>query len=418
MKLRPFRWTALLPALLLLAACTKGLRVRGSVGGQTIETHVDSEAARYYLASYLAGKRDNTDLDRRIDRVYENAPEGLPDRGELKRLSDEFSVDFASLHLAHRIAQEPGNRRFRNAFDRAHAYTRKAFDQGQIRLPDAAAGYEIFFVPGYLYERYPETGADFAAPRRALQQVGLAGHFVETDEDGAIEANADVVAGAIRSRAQRGRRLIVVSASKSGPEVALALTRLGPTETRHVAAWFNIVGTLQGTPLADKRLWQLKDQIGDVDIAGVESLATQRSRKRFRGFRIPQNVLVVNYIGIPLTGSISFLADKGFGELRHHGPNDGLSLLPDLIAPGGLTLAELGRDHFLLDEEIDVTTVAMAITMIRWLGGESEVRDRRPAAGDQRSSRSRSLLDRGGVGAGNRRPETDTGPASTTSSSF
>jgi hypothetical protein len=356
-----------LSVVLWLTACA-GLPVGGKVGGQTIETRVDSEAARYYLANYLAGKRSDAALDERIDRVYQSAHDGLPDRSELKDLSDDFSIDFAALYLADRIARTPVNRRFRNDFDQAHAYSRQAFPENRVRLPAAAADYEVVFVPGYLYKRHPVTGADFAAPRTALQRVGLAHYFVETDEEGAVEANANLVVSAIRGRAHAGRRLIVVSASKSGPEVALALTRLGLAGTRHVAAWVNIVGTLQGSPLADENLWQqLEDLIGRVDIAGVESLTTERSRQRFRAFRIPEHVLVANYIGIPLTGSVSSLARTGFLQLRKHGPNDGLSLLSDLIVPGGLTLAELGRDHFLLDEQIDVTTVALAMTVIRWL---------------------------------------------------
>lgn len=357
--------------LLLLAACSgipAGFPVRGSVGGQMIETRVDSEAARYYLADYLAGKRRDAALDERIDRVYQSAHNGLPDRNELKRLSDEFSIDFAALHLADRIARVPLNRRFWDAFDQALAYTRKVFPENRVSLPAAAAQYEVLFVPGYLYKRHPYTGADFAAPRSSLQRVGLARRFVETDEDGAIEANADLVATAIRANARNGRRLIVVSASKSGPEVALALTRLGPTATGHVAAWVNIVGTLQGTALADNGLWyQLEDLIGQIDIAGVESLTTARSRERFHALRVPEHVLVVNYIGIPVTGSLSSLARGGFAELKSYGPNDGLSLLSDLIFPRGVTLAELGRDHFLLDEQIEVRTIALAIAVIRWL---------------------------------------------------
>ena len=46
---------------------------------QTIETRVDSEAARYYLGSYLAGERNDAALNERIDRVYQsaNGPEGI-----------------------------------------------------------------------------------------------------------------------------------------------------------------------------------------------------------------------------------------------------------------------------------------------------------------------------------------------------
>ena len=140
----------LLFALLLLSACA-GLPVRGSVGMQTIETRVDSEVARYYLGSYLAGERSDAALDERIDRVYQSTNGSLPDRNELKHLSDEFSVDFAALYLADQIAHIPVNRRFRRAFDEAYEYARKAFPAGRVSL---SAEYEVLVVPTYLYKRF------------------------------------------------------------------------------------------------------------------------------------------------------------------------------------------------------------------------------------------------------------------------
>jgi hypothetical protein len=365
--------------LVLFAGCA-GVPVRGTVGGQTIATRVDSEIAAYYLSNYFAGRRENALLDERIDRVYGRAHDELPGRAELKRLSDEFSVDFAALYLADRIARAPANRRFRAAFDEALSSSRKALAERRAQLPAAAAQYEVIFVPGYLYKRHRLTGADFAAPRAALARVGFARHFVDTDEEGAIESNAELVAAIVAARAQTGRRLILVSASKSGPEVALALTNLGSAPTRHVAAWINIVGTLQGSPLADENLAQeLQEVIGHVKVAGVESLMVERSRQRFGSFRLPEHVIVVNYIGIPLSGSISSLARSGYLDLRKYGPNDGLSLLSDLIVPGGVTLTELGRDHFLLDDDIDVRTVALAITLVKWLDNEQTMSCRTPA---------------------------------------
>src|SRR5215475_12368573 len=121
MSLTAVKFVASVCALLALSACA-GLAARGSVGGQTIETRVDSEAARYYLASYLAGQRGNPLLDERIDRVYRSTNGNLPDRGELKSLSDDFSLDFAALYLADRIAHIALNQRFRSAFDEAYEY--------------------------------------------------------------------------------------------------------------------------------------------------------------------------------------------------------------------------------------------------------------------------------------------------------
>ena len=354
----------LLSTLLVLSACA-GLSVQGTVGGQAIKTRVDSEVARYYLGNYLAGERSDAALDERIDRVYQSANGNLPDRRELKNLSDDFSVDFAALYFADQIARVPDNQRFRRDFVQAYDYARKAFPEGRVRLP---ADYEVLVVPLYLYKRRFAVGADLSGPRAALQKVGLTTHFVETDDDGAVEANADLVADAIRARAQSGRRLIILSASKSGPEVALALTKLAPSETRHVAAWINAVGSLQGTPLADERLFpEIKLITGEVDVAGRESLTTARSRQRFDSFHIPEHVLVVNYFGIPVSGSISLMLRRSFFPLRKYGPNDGVLLLPDMIFPGGVTLTELDEDHLMRGKPVDIATVALAITVIRWL---------------------------------------------------
>jgi len=211
--------------------------------------------------------------------------------------------------------------------------------------------------------------------------VGFTCHFVETDEDGTVEANADLVIAAIRARAQSGRRLILVSASKSGPEVALALTRLGPAETRHVAVWINTVGALQGSPMADERLApELEYIVGKVKLGGRESMMTALSRQRFNSFHVPEHVLVVNYFGIPVSGSISFLARRGFFPLQKYGPNDGVLLLSDMIFPGGITLAELGSDHFLLSDHLDITTVALAITVIGWLENQEQQLSVRPGS--------------------------------------
>src|SRR5438034_5619781 len=95
---------SLLIGLASSAACS-GLPVRGMVGGQTIETRVDSEVARYYLANYLAGNHNNPVLDARIDQAYQTINGNVPGRSELKQVSDEFSIDFAALLLADEISR-------------------------------------------------------------------------------------------------------------------------------------------------------------------------------------------------------------------------------------------------------------------------------------------------------------------------
>ncbi|HEX7230929.1 MAG TPA: hypothetical protein VF452_11090 [Candidatus Binatia bacterium] len=351
----------------LMLGCA-GLPATGTIGGQTIETRVDSEVARYFLTNYVAGRHTDPLLDKRIDRIYQKSKGSLPNQQDLKKLSDEFSVDFAALYLADRIARVPANQRFSAIFRENYEYAREAFPQGQMKMA-GAADYDVLIVPTYLYKRrFMLTGADLAVPRAALQKVGFTCYFVETIDDAPIETNAEIIMAAIQSRAGSDRRLIVISASKSGPEVALALTKLGPSGTRHVAAWINAVGALQGTPMVDDKLMPDFELLtGKVNPAGGESMATIPSRRRFALFKIPRTVLVVNYFGIPTTGSVSFFGRKGYFPLRKYGPNDGSLLLADMIFPGGVTLPRLGSDHMQMGEHLDIATVALAMTVIEWL---------------------------------------------------
>jgi hypothetical protein len=341
--------------------------VRGSVDGQTIDTRVDSKVARYYLENYLAGKRDDKRLDERIDRVYQSNNGKLPDERELKKLSDEFSVDFAALYFADRIAQIPANRRFRGVFNQFYKSTKAALAQGNARLPETSAHYEVLIVPTYLYKRNLATGSALAAPRAALENVGMPCYFVETQDDGAVESNAELIMAAIRKRGQDGRRLIIISASKSSAEVALALTKLGPAETPHVAAWINAVGALKGVQLIDDNVMpDIEWVVGKIDPAGTASMAAAESRRRFKSFQVPERVFVVNLIGIPMSGNVGFKASFGYFPLRKHGPNDGFVLLADTIYPGGVTLTELGMDHFIL-YNVEALTVSLVSTIMSWL---------------------------------------------------
>src|SRR5262249_26855508 len=153
-----------------------------------------------------------------------------------------------------------------------YEYAGKALGEHRMKL-SAVAHYEVLIVPIYLYKRLFGSGADLAAPRAALQNLGFPCYFVETQDDGAVETNADLVAEAI------------ISASKSSSEVALALTKLGSAKTHHVVAWINTAGVLQGTALTDEYLFQeLEFLVGHLDAAGKESLTTTRGRERFASF--------------------------------------------------------------------------------------------------------------------------------------
>ncbi len=349
--------------------------VQGSVHGRTLNTTVDSEIARYYLEDYLTGKKTDPQTDKQIEmalRITEAMPLG---REKLKYLSDHVSVDFGALYLAKALLEDAHNQRVQLVYEEA---LRKAEQyQALPKLPPESSSYLALFVPGLFYKSEKENGADLAGPRRIVTKMGLENRFIEIDQSGAVKQNALLIEQAILHHSGSGKKLILVSASKAGPEVALALSSLEKSQTPHqVKAWINSGGLLQGSALADSAAERPKRDLLRIvfwwkgwDFAGIESITTQESRIRSQGFALPEQVLIINYIGIPLSGDISKRARDGYLDLRQYGPNDGLTLITDEIAPHSYTIVELGLDHFLSASNIDLRTGALAYTVIHALLG-------------------------------------------------
>ncbi len=278
-------------------------------------------------------------------------------------------MDFAALYLANSLLEDVRNHRAQLVYEET---VRRAKLEGALPQLPSASAYLVLFVPGMFYQSEKENGADLSNPRRVVTQMGLETRFIEIDQSGTVEYNAALIEQAILHDNNSGKRLIIVSASKSGPEVAMALSSLERSHQPHqVKAWINIGGILQGSALADSAAkWPQHVFVRLIfwwkgwNFAGIESIATQESQTRFQKFSLPEEILTINYIGIPLSGNISERAMDGYLDLRQHGPNDGLTLSVDSIAPNSFTILELGLDHFLLTPDIDLRTGALTYTVI------------------------------------------------------
>ncbi|MBI3351675.1 MAG: hypothetical protein HY036_03775 [Nitrospirae bacterium] len=368
-------WGTILLFVLTLGCSTNFPKIpaEGSMHGHMLRTTVDSEIARYYLEAYLADKKTNTQFDKQIETALESAKTMPLWHEKLSYLSNQLSVDFAALYLAKSILEDLRNQRAQSVYE--ESVRRDTLERALPKLPSESSSYLVLFVPGLFYQSEKENGADLSNPRRVVTQMGLENRFIEIDQSGTVEHNAVLIEQAILHHSGSGKGLILVSASKGGPEVALALSTLEKLQQPHqVKAWINIGGLLQGSALADSALeWPKRVLVRFVfwwkgwDLASLESITTQQSQTRFQKFALPKQVLIINYIGIPLSGNISQRAMDGYLDLRHQGPNDGLTLIPDEIAPNNRTIVELGLDHFLSAPDIDLRTGALTYTLIQML---------------------------------------------------
>ncbi len=223
-------WPGLISVFLLsLGACTVSLPrvpVQGDLAGEPIRTTADSEFARYYLEEYLQGKRHDPLLDQRIDRIEREAQSASLSYQKLREIAQTFSPDFATLFLAKALLDQEPNRRLQAAYLQELERARTARTNGPLKLSSTVSSYSILFAPGWLYRQHPENGADFRAQREFLNRLGADTVLLETEENASVEKNAAVIAQAVGAFRHSGRKFLVVSTSKSGAEVALALGEL------------------------------------------------------------------------------------------------------------------------------------------------------------------------------------------------
>jgi hypothetical protein len=260
--------------------------VRATLAGQSVDTTVDAQVAKYYIERYLQGVRERPDLDRKIDEFHARAGDGVPTHEFLREFSREFSPDTATAFVADRLLREETSRPFRQLYERELANARA----GQIpdTPPTTLDKYLFLVVPGFVYQSVKESGADLAGHRQLITRRGIQNYLIPIPETGTIDANADQIAEELSRAAATGKRLIVTSASTGGPSTALALAGLGAPERERVKAWVNVGGLLRGSAIADvadrlprRLLSRALFYIKGWQYASVQSMMTERSRERF-----------------------------------------------------------------------------------------------------------------------------------------
>jgi hypothetical protein len=370
----PRRRLVILPLLLGVCACAPLARFEtaGEIAGQAVSTEVDSRAAAYYLESYRPGRVDDPGLTARLDAALAENDPAPGDRLALQALTRELSADVATLHYIARLYDQPDNRDMQDRYHRLFGEITSSPREDVIAELERFRDYQIVFVPGYAYRSNPANGADFSRQRALLTELGFTPILIETEELGSVAANAAMITDVLRDLAAQHDKLVLVSASKGGAETAMALNALRTEPViDKVRAWISVGGLLRGSPYADRYLsgikrWvarlMLKRQGQPEDI--LDDLSTVRRRPAFDNLTLPPDVLLLHYVGAPLSGDVRDETRGRYKLLRRLGPNDGLTLLADELTDGGLVVTEVGLDHYFRAPDIDLRTVALTYAVL------------------------------------------------------
>jgi len=93
----------------------------------------------------------------------------------------------------------------------------------------------------------------------------------------------------------------------------------------------------------------------------VEDLGYKKGNEHYASLKFPEDLLVIHFIGAPLSGQVSKEVKGQYGNLSKMGPNDGLTTLVDEIISQGMVITEGGLDHYYRDPEIDKKAIALLL---------------------------------------------------------
>ena len=269
-----------------------------------------------------------------------------PDREDLRKVAESHSVDLATLYLADLVARDP------RSVDCRERYQYYLHHPDSERLVKHYHRYRILFVPGWDYVKSGHlTGADLVRPRRLKTEMGIENQPVEIDLSGSVEENTTFILTELTKPEPKDTRIIIAGVSSAGPVICLALDKIKKQKIAAPAAWINIGGILQGSPLFEHYnnfpgSWFMNAflYIKDWRKEAIASMGASASKERYQTLNLPDGMVAMNYAGLSLSGQLSNYA-KG-------GPSDGLTLLADILVLDSLTLIATNSDHFFAEDPL------------------------------------------------------------------
>jgi hypothetical protein len=270
---------------------------------------------------------------------------------ELQAISEREGIDAATTKLYQALLDSPQHRRFIQRIEELSRGQDLAFPPPTPPSADT----KLVIVPGAFYRENPNSGADGHVVREEAERLGWKTDLIPVASTGSLQENARVIVRWLGEH--RDFRIVLVSLSKGGPDVKMALSQpdaeraFGP-----VVAWLNLCGLLSGTPLVD---WLFSGNARAVMLRLYCRLRRQSllfAHDLRRGsdtpldfhMRLPAQVQMISVVGFPLrrhlTNGMALYCHR---QLSSYGPNDGGLVLADVCELPGVIYPVWGADHYL-----------------------------------------------------------------------
>lgn len=283
----------------------------------------------------------------------------LPTAEKIQEVATREGIDAATTQLYQSVLESPQHGPFVRRID--EICKRAEPRRWQAEVP-------LVIVPGAFYRENPHSGADGRLLREQAERLRCPTGIIPIASRGTLKQNARIICDWLLEHPEQP--VILASLSKGGADVKMAMAEPDAAGAfKNVAAWVNLCGILNGTPMAEWLLsrklvallnrlyYRLRGQslefLGDLRYGAGCPLDFQ--------VPLPRHVQMITIAGFPLREHLSnALARRCHRRLAPLGPNDGSLVLADVCALPGLIYPIWGADHY-LRPKTDVCQLVLAV---------------------------------------------------------
>jgi hypothetical protein len=283
----------------------------------------------------------------------------VPTAGKIQEIATREGIDAATTQLYQSVFESSQHGAFIRRVDAISTRIRPRKWQAEAAL---------IIVPGAFYRENPRSGADGRLLREQAERLDCPTGIIPIASRGTLKQNARIICDWLVEHQKRP--VILASLSKGGADVKMALAEPDAADAfKNVAAWVNLCGILNGTPMAEwllsrnpaALLNRLYYTLRGQGLGFLRDLVYGSGRPLDCALQLPHRIHMVTIAGFPLQEHLSSaLARRCHRRLTYLGPNDGSLVLSDVCALPGMLYPIWGADHY-LRPQTDVNQLVLSV---------------------------------------------------------
>jgi hypothetical protein len=222
----------------------------------------------------------------------------------------------------------------------------------QVNVPNyKSKDITLLVIPGMFYQIHETIDSTAKEIRGLASKLGISSSIIKTQQSETIQFNGQIICNYLY--AEKSSRIIILSASKGSTDFLESIKICGEHKSyKKIIGWINIGGINKGTLIVDSiqrnlfNYLQARFYFFYYGLNWNGLLSISYNPEYFSKINIPNNIKIINIVGVPVDTMITERARPYYQILSDLGPNEGMNLLGDSYLKNSITIPLWRNDHY------------------------------------------------------------------------